>query len=75
MSADRLPRQSSFENLIEFDLGRDQEIVNPLSSGDAEDSRHEIDAHVQRKKSLLLPPSTKCHLFISYRQKIYLRQK
>lgn len=39
MSADRLPRQSSFENPIEFDLGRDQEMVNPLSSGDAEDSR------------------------------------
>lgn len=55
MSADRLLRQSSLENLIESDSGGDQEMFNPVSvetSGDAEDLRHEIDEHVQRKKSL-----------------------
>ncbi|XP_052709957.1 uncharacterized protein LOC128184489 [Crassostrea angulata] len=69
MSADRLLRQSSLENLIESDLGGDQEMFNPVSvetSGDAEDLRHEIDEHVQRKKSLSLPPCKKYHLFISY---------
>lgn len=69
MSADRLLRQSSLENIIGSDSCRDEEMVNPViveTSGDAEDLRHEIDEHVQREKNLSLPPSKKYHLFISY---------
>lgn len=69
MSADRLLRQSSLENIIEKYSCRDEEMVNPVSvetNGDAEDLRHENDEHVQREKNLSLPPNKKYHLFISY---------